>query len=123
MLKFLRKTKLKKIVTAFLLFPLLCFTFFSAGLMPDFSGKGIQIVICTGFGQKTISLDQNGDPEPYFERCAWALHANETPFILTDISTELVSYNIFQSIYAFEGAIIALQKSISWLARAPPPAF
>lgn len=52
------------------------FSCLAPGTMPELRAGGLTVVICTGAGLSTVTLDENGKPvEALHEPCVWSVHA------------------------------------------------
>jgi len=112
----------KRLVVAILFAPLLLFSFFSVHTMPRFTEQGMEIVICTGTGLETVSLNDDDDPagKPDHSPCDWSMQVHAATLPAAGIAVEHLVLGQSEAV-AFEKTILRSGKiNPGRHARAPP---
>ncbi len=119
-MQFFRHQETRHFATALLLLPLLVFSFFSVGTMPDFSKQGMEIVICSGDGLKTIVVPGSEQNKHEGQDCSWSAY-----FHMADTGSGFVP--VLPACHANGGHVHLIQdhaqrvcKRRTRLPRAPP---
>ena len=122
MMRTLRELDVKRLVVATLFVPLLLFSFFSVHTMPRFTEKGMDIIICTGTGFETVSVNDDEDPagKPAHSLCDWSMQIQAATLPAAGMAAGLLALSRAETV-AFEKTILRSGKINSGRhARAPP---
>lgn len=122
MIGMFRKMKTRKAVAAMLLLPLVVFSFFSAGTMPGYSKQGFEIVICSGSGLTTVTVDADGQPveTEAYKTCEWSMLLHAAMALSADSVASAVEFAKDAAVFPRQAALSSQRDIVDIHVRGPP---
>ncbi len=92
---------MRRAIAALLIVPFVLLSIVASGTMPNSSGTLMEVVICTGSGFKTITVETGDGPteEQAHDPCPWASHADSAlgPATLLSLASVIAYERDYQS--------------------------
>ena len=111
------------LITALLLLPLLVISVFPQGTMAARGVQGMEVVLCTGYGPVTVTVDETGTPieeQHGANDCGWWLHGQGLCFADLTVSPVLITFG-FRTLTGVIRRFTKLQfATTDYPVRAPP---